>query len=82
MRDLVMNAQDIQEVKHPERQDTATEKRSELHLHTNMSTMDAINSASDLVAQAGKWGHRAIAITDHGGAQSFPDAHAAGKKQA
>lgn len=80
MRDLVMNAQDIQEVKHPERQDTATEKRSELHLHTNMSTMDAINSASDLVAQAGKWGHKAIAITDHGGAQSFPEAHAAGKK--
>ncbi len=42
--------------------------------------MDATNSISDLVAQAGKWGHRAIAITDHGGAQAFPEAHSAGKK--
>ncbi|WP_159721919.1 PolC-type DNA polymerase III [Enterococcus sp. CSURQ0835] len=80
MRDLVMNGQDLQEVKHPERKDTAKEKRVELHLHTNMSTMDATNSAADLVTQAGKWGHKAIAITDHGGAQSFPEAHAAGKK--
>lgn len=84
VRDLVMNAQDLMEVKHAPRKDYAPEgeKRVELHLHSNMSTMDATNSVSDLVAQAGKWGHRAIAITDHGGAQSFPEAHSAGKKPA
>lgn len=82
MRDLVMNGQDMIEISHPERKDYAPEgrKRVELHLHTNMSTMDATNSASDLVAQAGRWGHKAIAITDHGGAQAFPEAHSAGKK--
>lgn len=82
MRDLVMNAQDIQEVKHETRKDLMPEdqKRVELHLHSNMSTMDATNSISDLVAQAGKWGHKAIAITDHSGAQAFPEAHSAGKK--
>lgn len=82
MRDLVMNAQDLIEVKHPERKDYAPEgeKRVELHLHSNMSTMDATNNVADLVAQAGRWGHKAIAITDHGGAQSFPDAHQAGQK--
>ncbi|MCB5955855.1 PolC-type DNA polymerase III [Enterococcus sp. CWB-B31] len=82
MRDLVMNAQDLMEVSHEARKDYAPEgeKRVELHLHSNMSTMDATNNIGDLVAQAGKWGHKAIAITDHGGAQSFPDAHSAGKK--
>ncbi len=82
MRDLVMNAQDLIEVAHESRKDYAPEdrKRVELHLHSNMSTMDATNSISDLVAQAGKWGHKALAITDHGGAQAFPDAHQAGKK--
>ncbi|WP_165004829.1 MULTISPECIES: PolC-type DNA polymerase III [unclassified Enterococcus] len=82
VRDLVMNAQDIVEVKHAPRKDYAPEgeKRVELHVHSNMSTMDATNSISDIVAQAGKWGHKAIAITDHGGAQAFPEAHSAGKK--
>ncbi|MDH6363045.1 DNA polymerase-3 subunit alpha (Gram-positive type) [Enterococcus sp. PF1-24] len=82
MRDLVMNANDITEVKKAPRKDYAPEgeKRVELHLHSNMSTMDATNNIGDLVAQAGKWGHKAIAITDHGGAQAFPDAHNAGKK--
>ncbi|MGX7172466.1 PolC-type DNA polymerase III [Enterococcus ratti] len=82
VRDLVMNAQDIVEVKHSPRKDYAPEglTRVELHVHSNMSTMDATNSISDIVAQAGKWGHKAIAITDHGGAQAFPEAHNAGKK--
>lgn len=82
MRDLVMNAQDLIEVKHPPRKDyaPADKKRVELHLHSNMSTMDATNNVGDFVTQAAKWGHKAIAITDHAGAQAFPDAHSAGKK--
>ena len=82
MRDLVMNCQDLIEVKHATRQDTEPEnnKRVELHAHTNMSTMDAVNGATKLVAQAGKWGMPAIAITDHAGAQAFPDAYHAGQK--
>lgn len=81
MRDLVMTAQDMQEIKHEARKDTHSNgKRVELHLHSNMSQMDATNSITDFVVQAGKWGHKAIAITDHAGAQSFPEAYAAGKK--
>ncbi|MEC5267716.1 PolC-type DNA polymerase III [Heyndrickxia coagulans] len=82
VRDLVMIANDLSEVAPRVRKDHApeNEKRVELHLHTPMSQMDAVTSASALVAQAKKWGHPAIAITDHSVAQSFPEAYSAGKK--
>lgn len=82
VRDLIMMAQSITEINPVIRRDTASEdrKRVELHAHTMMSQMDAVVSASALVEQAAKWGHPAVAITDHGNVQAFPEAYSAGKK--
>ncbi|AYC29277.1 PolC-type DNA polymerase III [Paenisporosarcina cavernae] len=81
VRDLIVMAQDMMEINVDARLDTSPdEKRIELHTHTPMSTMDAVSSVDALVGQAARWGHSAIAITDHAGVQSFPDAYAAGKK--
>ena len=79
--DLVLEPYAIQEGKRTLRTDDAPEKRVELHLHTTMSSMDALTQVGpklgpekNVVKRAESWGHRAIAITDHGVAQSFPDA--------
>ncbi|MFA9456058.1 PolC-type DNA polymerase III [Halalkalibacter sp. AB-rgal2] len=82
VRDLVMIGNDVNQVVPKEKQDTAKEdeKRVELHLHTTMSQMDGIVSAGRYVEQAAKWGHQAIAVTDHGVVQAFPEAYSAGKK--
>ena len=74
--DFVLNAYNILEIpsKFVEINDESDEKRVELHAHTLMSQMDGVVAVEDLIKQAKKWGHRGIAITDHDGAQSFPNA--------
>ncbi|MFD0959520.1 PolC-type DNA polymerase III [Paenibacillus chungangensis] len=79
--ELVMMPNDLHEVSAPpSRKDEAEEKRVEFHLHTTMSTMDAVTSIGDYVKTAAKWGHKAIAVTDHSNVQCYPDAVKAAKK--
>ena len=80
-KDIQLSPRDICEVWHEGRRDDAPEKRVELHLHTRMSSMDALTDTGSVVKLAASWGMPAIAITDHGVAQAFPDAwKAAGDK--
>ena len=71
--ELVMIPNDLNEVMAPrDRMDDASEKRVEFHLHTTMSTMDAMTPIDQYVKMAAKWGHKAIAVTDHSDIQCFP----------
>ncbi len=78
--DLIFNYQAIAKISRKSRTDNAPVKRVELHVHTQMSSMDAIIPPADLVKQAQKWGHSAVAITDHGNVQAYQDAMLASEK--
>lgn len=78
----IISATSVNSVKKIMKQDNVEKKRVELHLHTNMSQMDGMTDAGKLVKRAASWGHTAIAITDHGNAQGYPDAMNAAEKLA
>ncbi|MFC7679567.1 PolC-type DNA polymerase III [Paenibacillus sp. GCM10028914] len=79
--ELVMIPSDLTEVKAPPaRKDNAPVKRVEFHLHTTMSTMDAVTPIDKYIKTAASWGHKAIAVSDHGGIQCYPDADKHSKK--
>ncbi|TCO79905.1 PolC-type DNA polymerase III [Marinisporobacter balticus] len=79
-REIVIMAKDMVKGQPKIRMDKAEKKRIELHAHTQMSSMDGVSSAASLVKRAAKWGHPAIAITDHGVVQAFPEAMDVAKK--
>lgn len=72
--EFILKPSRIKKVKRLKKQDNANEKRVELHLHTNLSEQDAVSSPKSLIMQAYEWGHKAIAITDHGVVQAYPEA--------
>ena len=74
IKSYVINARSIATASKIKVEDKAQTKRVELHLHTNMSQLDGVSSAECLITRAAKWGHSAVAITDHGVAQAFPEA--------
>ncbi len=76
-QDYILDAKTIVSAKKVVKQDLSEIKRVELHLHTTMSSMDATNDIADYVSTAASWGHKAIAITDHGVLQAYPSAQAA-----
>lgn len=79
-KEVVIMANDVAAIPPPPmKRDNAGKKRVELHLHTQMSQMDAVSSTEDIIKRAVYWGHSAVAITDHGVVQSYPDAMKASK---
>ncbi len=78
---LSLTVQDAELREIPVRRDLAERKRIELHMHTNMSEMDGVSSVKALIERAAFWGHPAVAVTDHGVVQAFPDAFGTAKKK-
>ena len=78
--DLIINIKDLQISEQKQRMDLCEEKRVELHVHTQMSSMDGVSSATALIQRAASWGHKAIAITDHAVVQAYPEAMEASRK--
>lgn len=79
-REVTVKLDDMKVAKTSQKQDKADQKRVELHAHTVMSAMDSVAKTSELIGLAASCGHKAIAITDHGVVQAYPDAFAAGEK--
>jgi len=80
LKEIVIMARDIETSDYQERKDNSEKKRVELHTHTQFSAMDGVSSIKDIIKTAAKWGHKAIAVTDHGVLQAFPEAMKAGKE--